>query len=421
MKENINKSYEIAKEMYAAYGVDTDKALEKMRDIPISIHCWQGDDLTGFEEDVDGLSDGGILATGNFYGKARNGEELRQDLSKALSLIPGNNRVNIHSIYAETNGKKVERDELTADYFSNWINWAKEKKIGLDFNPTFFSHDMASSGFTLSDTNDDVRNFWIRHAKACREIACEIGKALGTPCVNNLWIQDGAKDLTANRFEYRNRLKESLDDIYKKDMSKDYILDTLEQKLFGIGTESFVVGSHEFYLDYTLLNNIIPCLDMGHYHPTENVSDKISALLNFRDKILLHVSRGVRWDSDHVVIYNDEIISMATEIKRSDAFDKVIYALDFFDASINRVSAWVIGTRAAIRSILFALLEPTHILRQEEAQSNLGNRLAFMEEFKGLPFNAVFDMYCLQQGVPCGSEWIQEVKAYENMVLSKRD
>ena len=328
-ERDINDSYERAKELYGSFGVDTDRVMEDIKKIPISIHCWQGDDVGGFEVDADGVLGGGILATGNYPGKARNAEELRQDLDKAMSLIPGKHRVNLHASYAETEGKFVERDELEPRHFEKWIAWAKEKGIGLDFNPTFFSHRMADSGYTLSSKDKEVRDFWIRHAKRCREIGAYMGKALGTPCVNNIWIPDGSKDLPADRMGYREILKDSLDEILEEKYDRRYLLDAVECKLFGIGSEAYVVGSHEFYMGYALTRGTLLCLDAGHFHPTETVSDKISSLLTYIDELLLHVSRGVRWDSDHVVILNDEVFAIAQELKRCNAFNRVHFGLDF--------------------------------------------------------------------------------------------
>ena len=418
-KDNVLRNYEMAREAYASFGVDTDKVLRDMDNVSISVHCWQGDDVKGFETDISGLS-GGIMATGNYPGRARNGDELRQDMEFALGLIPGKHRVNLHAIYAETDGRHVERDQISAEHFRKWIDWAKRMGIGLDFNPTFFSHPMADSGFTLSSRDEKVRNFWVRHAKKCREIANTIGKELGTPCVNNLWIPDGSKDLPANRMEYRRILKDSLDEIYETRYSKSNMLDSVESKLFGIGSESYVVGSHEFYMGYAMKNDVMLCLDAGHFHPTESIADKISSILTFADELLLHLSRGVRWDSDHVVTLNDDLLAVAHEIKRCDAFGRVHIALDFFDASINRIEAWVTGTRAALKAILIAMLEPTQLLLDEEKNGKLGNRLALMEEFKSLPFAAVWDKYCLDKGVPVSTEWIDKVNEYEENVLLKR-
>jgi len=420
MSENVNQVYEYAKDSYALYGVDTDDVLNKIDDIQVSIHCWQGDDVTGFEKDVDGLSGGGIMATGNYPGRAKNGEELRQDIEKALSLIPGKHRVNLHAIYAETGDKYVDRDQLEVDHFRGWIEWAKKKEIGIDFNPTFFSHEMADSGFTLSSKDKEVRSFWIRHGKKCREIAAQIGKELGTACVNNIWIPDGMKDLPADRLSHRLILRDSLDELLDEKYNKDYLLDSVECKLFGIGSESYVVGSHEFYMEYALSRDVMLCLDAGHFHPTEGIADKISSILAFQNEVLLHISRGVRWDSDHVALLNDEVLAIAQEVKRAKAFNRVHIALDFFDASINRISAWIIGTRAVLKATLFALLEPTQLLIDEETKGNYGNRLALMEELKTLPFAAVWDKYCSNKGVPVGAAWLDDVREYEEKVLLKR-
>ncbi len=353
-KDQIEKAFEIAKERYHEMGVDVDGVLQKLQTIPISLHCWQGDDVAGFESDDTELR-GGIQVTGNYPGRARTPEELRQDLDKAYSLIPGNHRLNLHAIYAETDGVNVDRDKLNVSHFNNWIQWAKGKKIGLDFNPSFFSHPKSDDGFTLSSEDEDIRKFWVEHGKACRKIGAEMGKALGTPCVTNVWIPDGSKDTPADRKSPRERLKKSLDEIFQEKFSKDHLLDAVECKLFGIGSESYVVGSHEFYMGYAIKNDTLLCLDAGHFHPTEVISDKISSTLNWVDEILLHVSRGVRWDSDHVVVMSDELRAIAEEIIRGDFIDRVHIGLDFFDASINRISAWVIGTRNMIKALLIAL------------------------------------------------------------------
>ena len=418
---DIDNAYNYAKKVYESYGVNTEEVLKKMEDIKVSIHCWQGDDVTGFEKGVEGLSGGGIMATGNYPGRARNGDELRQDIKKALSLVPGKHKVNLHAIYAETeNNIYADRDEIDVSHFAKWIEWAKKEGIGLDFNPTFFSHKMADSGFTLSSKDNNVRSFWIRHAKKCRKIASEIGRQLGTPCVNNIWIPDGMKDLPADRLSYRLILRDSLDDIFSEKYNESHIKDSVESKLFGIGSESYVVGSHEFYMGYALSRNVMLCLDTGHFHPTENIADKISSLLTFQNKLLLHISRGVRWDSDHVALLNDEVLSIAQEVKRADSFDKVYFALDFFDASINRITAWVIGARAVLKAIMFALLEPTELIKEQELKGNFGNRLALMEEVKTLPFSAVWDKYCNLNKIPHGAEWLRDVKVYEEEVLLKR-
>ncbi|WP_271628707.1 L-rhamnose isomerase [Caldicellulosiruptor sp. DIB 104C] len=420
--DKVIADYERAKEVYGQFGVDTDGVLEKMKEIKISLHCWQGDDVTGFEEATKGMGGGGILATGNYFGKARNGDELRQDVEFAMSLIPGKHKVNLHAIYAETNGKKVDRDQLSVEHFEKWINWAKEKGIGLDFNPTFFAHPKASSGYTLSSKDESIRKFWVQHAIKSREIASVMGKETGQPCINNIWIPDGSKDFPVQRYEHRKILKESLDEIFDAKVDKQYLIDSVESKLFGIGSEAYVVGSHEFYMGYvfTSKHDIAICFDLGHFHPTETISDKISAVLAYSKKILLHLSRGMRWDSDHVVILNDEVLSVAQEVKRSNGFEKVYFALDFFDASINRITAWVTGARAALKAILFALLEPTHLLIEAENEGNFGMRLALLEEFKTLPFSAVWNKYCYDSGVPVGSTWLERVKEYEEKVLKNR-
>ncbi len=415
----VEASYALAKTIYADWGVDTEAALRKLATIPISLHCWQGDDVAGFESSA-GLSCGGILATGNYPGRARNGTELRQDLAKAMALIPGTCRVNLHASYAETSGRPVGRDELRAEHFQYWSDWAKDQGIGLDFNPTFFSHELAGSGYTLASKDPAVRGFWIEHAKRSREIAAALGQELGGPCVNNLWIPDGSKDLPVDRWGHRVILAESLDTIYRESFGPDQLLDAVESKLFGIGSESYVVGSHEFYLGYALSRGLIPCLDMGHFHPTEGIADKISALLIFAGRLLLHVSRGVRWDSDHVPILNDDLVAVAQEVKRCDAFDRVWFALDFFDASINRITAWVTGTRALRKALLAALLEPTDRLREAEERGNFGDRLALLEEVKTLPLGAVWNQFCLAHDTPFEANWIPEIGVYEREVLSER-
>ena len=419
IETKVNEGYAYAKKAYAVYGIDTDSVLEKMKHHQISLHCWQGDDVNGFEETAGGAG-GGILSTGNYPGRARNGEELRADYEKALSLIPGKHRVNLHAIYAETGGEIVERDQISIKHFQKWIDWAKKIGVGIDFNPTCFGHPMAASGFTISSKDETIRQFWIRHIKACREIAASIGKELGTPCIMNIWVPDGMKDLPVDRLGHRQLMKQSLDEILAVKYDRKYLIDALESKLFGIGVESYTVGSHEFVFGYGLKNNLTVCFDMGHFHLTESVADKVSAALLYMDNILLHVSRPVRWDSDHVVVLNDDLIALAQEVKRANAFDRVYYALDFFDGSINRITAWVTGTRAALKSILFALLEPTELILAEENSGNYGNRLALMEEFKTLPFGAVWDKFCCDMNVPVGAAWLNEVKTYEANVLSKR-
>lgn len=415
----IENAYALARKRYEDFGVDTETAQEHLKKIPVSIHCWQGDDVGGFEND-EGLTGGGIQATGSYPGKARNADELRSDLDKALSLIPGKHRLNLHAIYAETGGRSVDRDKLEPEHFSNWVDWAKKNGIGLDFNPSYFSHPKADDGFTLTSRDATTRKFWIDHGIVCRRMGEYFGKSLGTKCITNFWIPDGYKDTPADRKIHRELLKESLDEIFSHEIDSKYNLDAVESKLFGIGSESYVVGSHEFYLAYALTNKKILCLDSGHFHPTESIADKLSSVLSFLDEILLHVSRGVRWDSDHVVILSDELRDIALELVRGDYLDRVHIGLDFFDASINRIAAWVIGTRCMIKALMYALLEPHKQLRKYEEEGDFTSRLALMEELKTLPFGAVWDYYCLNQGVPAGIEWLSEIREYETAVLSKR-
>ncbi|MCR3758092.1 L-rhamnose isomerase [Clostridium felsineum] len=416
---NIKEKYEAAKSEYAKWGIDVDKVLEELKKVKISVHCWQGDDVTGFEKNKEALS-GGIAATGNYPGKARTPEELRSDLDKALSLIPGKHKVNLHAIYAETNGEVVQRDEIKPEHFKNWVEWAKERGLGLDFNPTIFSHPKASDGLTLSNPNKEIRDFWIRHCKASRKIGEYFGKELGQTCLTNIWIPDGYKDIPADRLGPRQRLKDSLDEILKEDIDKKYNLDCVESKVFGLGAEAYTVGSSEFYINYAAKNNILSLLDTGHYHPTEVVSDKISAMLLFDEKVALHVSRPVRWDSDHVIVFDDELKEIAKEIVRNDALDRVIIGLDFFDASINRVAAWTIGTRNMIKALLFAMLMPNKKLKDLQDEGNFTERLALMEEFKTYPMGDIWNYYCEINNVPVKENWLREVKKYEEEVLSKR-
>ena len=414
----IEKAYQLAREMYAGFGVDTAKALKHLADIRISLHCWQGDDVAGFEPRRGNL--GGVMPTGNYPGKARTPEELRADLAKALDLIPGRHRVNLHAIYAETPSRRADRDELAPQHFADWVVWARMHKLGLDFNGSFFSHPKAESGRTLSHPDRAIRRFWIDHARACRRIGAFMGRQLKTPCVTNIWIPDGSKDTPADRKAPRELLKQALDEIFKETYKPAYNLDALEGKLFGLGSESYVVGSHDFYLAYAVAHRKLLCMDTGHFHPTESVADKLSAVLSQLDQVLLHVSRGVRWDSDHVVTLTDELRSLAEEIVRGDYLRRVYIGLDFFDASINRVAAWVIGTRAMLQALLIALVEPTASLRQMELQRDFTARIALMEELKSLPFGAVWDYYCLQQDVPANHAWMREIKTYEAAVQSKR-
>ncbi|MCC6123646.1 MAG: L-rhamnose isomerase [Pirellulales bacterium] len=416
---NLEKSYALAKERYAAWGVDTDAALERLLQIPVSIHCWQGDDVSGFENPEAGLS-GGILATGNYPGRARTADELRADAAQAMRMIPGRHRFSIHAIYLEPGAQRVERDQIEAKHFSHWIDWAGELGIGLDFNSTFFSHPKAADGFTLCHRDPAIRRFWIDHGIACRKIGAEIGKRLDNPCVHNLWIPDGMKDLTIDRKGPRELLKDSLDQILAAPVDRRWNLDSVESKLFGIGSETYVPGSHEFYLGYAAKNGTLLTLDAGHFHPTETLTDKISACLCFVEGILLHVSRGIRWDSDHVVILNDDLRAIAEELVRSAYLDRVHLGLDYFDASINRVAAWTIGVRSTLRALLLALVEPTAKLREAEIRGDYTARLAMLEEIKTLPSGAVWDYYCFRHDVPVGLAWLEEVKQYEKDVLAKR-
>jgi L-rhamnose isomerase len=416
--KRIEQAYRLARERYGELGVNTEKAMRRLGKVAISLHCWQGDDVGGFEN-AEGLSGGGIMATGAYPGKARTPDELRADIEKALSLIPGKHRLNLHAMYAETKGK-VDRNELEPRHFRGWVQWAKANRLGMDFNGTYFSHPKAADGFTLSSANERVRRFWVEHGIACRRIGAYMGKQLGTPCVTNTWIPDGYKDIPADRKGPRERLKQSLDEILAERMNRNHLLDAVEGKLFGLGSESYVVGSHEFYLGYAVANGTLLCLDTGHFHPTETVSDKISAVMTFVDEILLHVSRGVRWDSDHVLILSDELEALAQELVRGDYLDRTHIGLDFFDASINRIAAWVIGTRCMLKALLTALLEPADMLRRIEAKGDFTSRLAMLEELKTLPFGAVWDYYCTKSNVPAGDAWLGEVKAYEENILSKR-
>ncbi|QIQ21984.1 L-rhamnose isomerase [Zophobihabitans entericus] len=411
------KTYHLAQEQFAQFGVDTELAISMMEKIPVSIHCWQGDDVAGFEKPDTRLT-GGIQATGNYPGKARNATELRADLDQALSLIPGPKRVNLHALYLESN-LPVERNQIKPEHFKNWVQWAKKHQLGLDFNPSFFSHPLSEQA-TLSHSNDTIRQFWIDHGKACRNISAYFGQELGTPSMMNIWIPDGMKDLPVDRLAPRQRLIQSLDNMLSETLDPRYHIDAVESKLFGIGAEAYTVGSNEFYLGYAVSRNTALCLDAGHFHPTEVISDKISAVLPFVDKLLLHVSRPVRWDSDHVVLLDDETQAIASEIVRHQLFDRVHIGLDFFDASINRIAAWVIGTRNMKRALLRALLEPITQLRQLEQDGDFTGRLAWLEEQKSLPWQAVWNMYCERHNVPTDIHWLDEVRQYEKQVLALR-
>jgi L-rhamnose isomerase len=416
--EHLNRSFTLAKQRYAELGVHVDKALAQLSRIPISLHCWQGDDVGGFENAQTSLG-GGLAVTGNYPGKARTPDELRSDLTKALSLIPGKHRLSLHASYAETRGKRVERGDLQPEHFHGWIDWAKSNGLGLDFNQTFFSHPKAADGFTLSHRDKVIRRFWIDHGVACRKIGAAIGKRLGKTCITNLWIPDGYKDTPADRKGPRERLVQSLDAIFKESISPKFNLDSVEPKLFGIGSESYVVGSHEFYIGYAIARKKLLTLDAGHYHPTECIADKISSVLQFLPEILLHVSRGVRWDSDHVVTLADDLLAIAREIVANGYTNRVHIGLDYFDASINRVAAWVIGTRNMLRALLIALLEPPGI-RAAEMEGEYTTRLALQEEAKTLPFGSVWDYYCESKSVPAGGAWLLRIKKYEREVLSAR-
>lgn len=417
MKEELIKNaYEIAKQRYAELGVDTEKVLQQMQDFHLSMHCWQADDVTGFENQAGELT-GGIQSTGNYPGKARNIDELRADIIKAKSLIPGTHRLNLHEIYGDFKGEIVDRDEVEPKHFASWIQWGKENNMKLDFNSTSFSHPK-SGNLTLSNPDEGIRNFWIEHTKRCRAIAEEMGKAQGDPCIMNLWVHDGSKDLTVNKLRYRELLKDSLDQIFAT--KYDNMKDCIESKVFGIGLESFTVGSNDFYTSYAAQNNKMITLDTGHFHPTESVADKVSAMLLYVPELMLHVSRPVRWDSDHVTIMDDSTLDLFSEIVRADALNRVHYGLDYFDGSINRIGAYVVGSRAAQKCMLRALLEPLATLRKYEAEDKLFERLALLEEAKALPWNAVYDEFCLRNNVPVGQDFIADVQKYEQEVTSKR-
>ncbi|HWD39693.1 MAG TPA: L-rhamnose isomerase [Fimbriimonas sp.] len=403
---------------YAELGVDADAAISKALEIPISIHCWQADDVSGFEVHEGAVDSGGILATGSYPGKARCADEVRQDYEKVLSLVPGVHRANLHAIYAETGGKAVPRDELDGGHFRGWTQWAGKQKIKLDFNPTYFAHPKAASGFTLSHADNEIREFWIRHGMASRRIAGSIAAAQSAPCVNNHWIPDGAKDSPADRWSPRARLTEALDQVLAG--SVEGCVDAVESKLFGLGSEDYVVGSFEYYSHYALRSKKLLCLDMGHFHPTETIADKLSALLQFHERLLLHVSRPLRWDSDHVVIFNDDLRAVFQELVRGGALDRVTVALDYFDASINRIAAYVIGVRATRKAILWALLDPSEALKRLEREGKLAQKLGLMEESKTLPFGVVWDGLCRRGNVPEGRSWIGEVERYEAAVLARR-
>jgi len=417
----LQAAYRLAREAYAEFGVNTEAAIKRALAVPISLHCWQADDVRGLETPRAGLDSGGIMATGGYPGRARNGDEMRADLDLVLQLLPGKQRLNVHAFYAETGTAVVARDELEPAHFARWLGWAQARRIGLDFNPTYFAHPLAASGFTLAHADPAIRQFWIAHGRASRRIAQHFARKLGTPCVNNHWIPDGAKDSPADRWAPRRRLVESYDAIFAdRSINRKLCIDAVEGKLFGLGSEDYVVGSQEFYSSYALSRGLVPCLDLGHYHPTESVADKVSALMQFHPRLLLHTSRPLRWDSDHVVILDDAVRTLFLEIARGNAWDRVFVALDFFDASINRLGAYVIGARATRQAILCGLLDPSARLRAAENAGRGHERLALMEQAKALPWGAVWDELCRRADVPAGAAWLADVARYERTVLATR-
>lgn len=417
--ESREKLYNSAKERYAQIGVDTDKAMERLKGVSLSLHCWQADDVGGFENSGASL-DGGLAATGNYPGKARNMTEMKNDLFKVFSLIPGKHKLSLHAFYGDFRAKPADRDTIGPEHFRGWVEWAKHLNIGIDFNSTFFSHPKAASGFTLAHQDKSIRDFWIEHALRCREISEFIGKEMRKICIHNIWIPDGAKDITINRFRHRELLKDSLDRIFQYKTDPEFTKEAVESKLFGIGSESFVAGSHEFYLGYAIKNNLILTLDIGHFHPTESCADKVSSIFQYVDELLFHVTRGIRWDSDHVVLFNDPVAELMQEIVWAGKLDKVYLGLDYFDASINRIGAYVIGARAALKALLAALLTPVEQLRGFENEGRNFEKLALLEELKTFPFSAVWDYYCETSGVPVGADYIRTIKQYEDEVLSGR-
>lgn len=419
-KQRIQQAYQLAKEEYAELGINTDVILERMKEVVISLHCWQTDDVGGFETPDSSLSGGGIQTTGNYPGKAHTIQQVRDDLEKVLSLLPGKQRLNLHAIYGDFQGERIDRDQIEPKHFQSWIDWCKKQGIGMDFNASCFSHPRAADGYTLSSKNEENRKFWVEHVKRCRKISAEIGKQLGSTCVHNTWIPDGSKDTPVDRNGYRVNLKKSLDEAMKVKYPGEWMKDAVESKLFGIGVESMTVGSHDFYLGYAIKNNTLICLDNGHFHPTEQVGDKISACLQWVDEVLLHVTRPIRWDSDHVVTLNEDVQLIASEIVRNNFLSRVKIGLDFFDASINRIGAYVIGTRAAQKAFMIAMLEPTKTLIQYEEAGQNFERLALLEELKTKPFGAVWDYYCMTENVPVGEKYIAEIQQYEKEVLAKR-
>ena len=418
MTQAIEQAFALAKQRFADIGVDAEAALSQLDQLPVSMHCWQGDDVRGFENPQGALT-GGIQATGNYPGRARNVEELRSDLDQAMALIPGPKRLNLHAIYLESE-QAVKRNEIKPQHFAGWVAWARDRQLGLDFNPSCFSHELSADGFTLAHSNAEIRQFWIEHCQASRKVSAYLGEQLGTPSVMNIWVPDGMKDLTVDRLAPRQRLMESLDEVIGEKLNPAHHIDAVESKLFGIGAESYTVGSNEFCLGYAASRQIALTLDAGHFHPTEVISDKISTAMLYVPRLLLHVSRPVRWDSDHVVLLDDETQAIASEIVRQRLFDKVHIGLDFFDASINRIAAWVIGTRNAQKALLRALLEPVDMLKTLENNGDYTARLALLEEQKSLPWQAVWETWCLRHDVPAGASWLNDVRHYEQQILSQR-
>lgn len=413
-------SYLKAKEQYLEHDIDTEEVLKTLDTVSLSIHCWQADDVTGFESVQAGLDSSGLQVTGNYPGKSRNIDELRMDLNKAFSLIPGDHRLSLHASYGDFNMGFPGRDKISPDQFESWVEWAKTKNINIDFNSTFFAHPNVKNGYTLASKENEIRSYWIEHGKRCREISAFIGKELGSRCIHNIWIPDGSKDITPSRYEHRSLLKDSLDKMCDEKIPADQMTDSVEAKLFGIGSEAFVVGSHEFYMGYAIENNMMLTLDIGHFHPTESVADKVSSAFLFVDELLLHVTRGIRWDSDHIVTFNDQLTELMQEIVWTGKLDKVNLGLDFFDATVNRIGAYAIGARNTQKALLLALLMPTNKMIEYENMGKYFERLALFEEFKTKPLGAVWDYYCLSKNVPVGEKYIAEIQKYEKEILSKR-
>ncbi len=421
MNSKVEKAYQAAKEVYSGYGINTDKILQILDQVSLSIHCWQADDVGGFENVQEGLEGSGLQVTGNYPGKAGNMEEFRMDLDKAFSLIPGNHRLSLHASYGDFSDGFPGRDKIGPKHFQSWVEWAKTRNIKIDFNSTFFAHPNVKDGYTLASKDKTIRQYWIEHGKKCREISAFLGKEQGSRCVHNIWIPDGSKDITPSRYEHRSLLKDSLDKMLAKKYPADQMIDSVESKLFGIGSEAFVVGSHEFYFGYAVQNKIMLTLDIGHFHPTESVADKVSSAFLFIDELLFHVTRGIRWDSDHIVAFNDQLTELMQEIVWTGKLDKVNIGLDFFDATVNRIGAYAIGARNAQKALLLALLMPTKEMIEYENQGRYFERLALFEEFKTKPFGALWDYYCLSKNVPVGESYISEIQKYEEEVLGKRN